>query len=164
MGVPFFLKRFSEWFVSQKWCQMEPHRASKNSQNLIKNELGTKSTKHVENVLNLTPLDLQETRFRMEVLSKITKTRGTDKIHEKSASELNKKRCLKTELKKPKKSQNRTPKWLQKGEGILGEMLIGAPLVVQTVFVMKKLAPSAPKVRPRTKNEPTYLKNEPKLI
>ena len=53
--------------------------ASKRSQNLIKNELETKSTKHVENVLNLIPLDLQETRFRMEWLSKITKTRGADK-------------------------------------------------------------------------------------
>ena len=39
----------------------------------------TKTTKHVENVLNLTPLDLQETRFRIEGLSKITKTRGADK-------------------------------------------------------------------------------------
>ena len=86
--------------------------AAKNSQNLIKNELGTKSTKHIENVLNLIPLDLQETRFRMEKLSKTTKIRGADKyekykkwcrneaeIHEKSASELNKKRCLKTKLK-----------------------------------------------------------------
>ena len=53
--------------------------ASKISQNLIKNELETKSTKHAENVLNLIPLDLQETRFRMEWLSKITKTRGADK-------------------------------------------------------------------------------------
>ena len=58
---------------------MEPQMASKRSQNLIKNELETKSTKHVENVLNLIPLDLQETRFRMEKLSKITKTRGADK-------------------------------------------------------------------------------------
>ena len=73
------MKRFSEWFFSQKWCQMEPQMASKNSQNLIKNELETKSTKHVENVLNLIPLDLQETRFRIEELSKITKTRGADK-------------------------------------------------------------------------------------
>ena len=53
--------------------------ASKISQSLIKNELETKSTKHVENVPNLIPLDLQETRFRMEGLSKITKTRGADK-------------------------------------------------------------------------------------
>ena len=52
--------------------------ASKRSQNLIKNELETKSTKHVENVLNLTPLDLQETRFRVEMLSKTNKTRGAD--------------------------------------------------------------------------------------
>ena len=89
--------------------------ASKRSQNLIKNELETKSTKHVENVLNLTPLDLQETRFRMEGCQKSlkpevrTNTKNTKKwcrneakIHEKSASELNKKRCLKTELKKRK--------------------------------------------------------------
>ena len=53
--------------------------ASKISQTLIKNELETKSTKNAENVLNLIPLDLQETRFRMEGLSKITKTRGADK-------------------------------------------------------------------------------------
>ena len=72
--------------------------ASKNLQNPIKNELETKSTKHVENVPNLIPLDLQETRFRMEELSKITKTEGADKykkyqkmcrneaqIHEQSA-------------------------------------------------------------------------------
>ena len=53
--------------------------ASKNQQNLMKNELETKSTKHAENVRNLRPLDLQETRFRIEALSKITKTRGADK-------------------------------------------------------------------------------------
>jgi len=58
---------------------MEPQMTSKRLQNPIKNELETKSTKHVEHVLNLTSLDLQETRFRMEWLSKITKTRGADK-------------------------------------------------------------------------------------
>ena len=58
---------------------MEPRMASKKSQNPMKNELETKSTKHVENVQNLTPLDLQETRFRMEELSKTTKARGADK-------------------------------------------------------------------------------------
>ena len=58
---------------------MEPKIASKMSRNLIKNELETKSTKNAENVLNLFPSDLQETRFRMEGLSKITKTRGADK-------------------------------------------------------------------------------------
>ena len=42
-----------------------------------------------------------------------------------------------------------TPQWDPKSEYILGEMPIGAPLVVQTVFVMKKLAPSAAKVLPR---------------
>ena len=79
LGGPLFLKRFSEGFFSQKWCQMEPKMASKRSRNLTKNELETKSTKNAENVLNLLPLDLQETRFRMEGLSKITKTRGADK-------------------------------------------------------------------------------------
>ena len=42
-----------------------------------------------------------------------------------------------------------TPKWLQKSDRILGEILPGAPLVVQTVFVIKKWAPSAAKVLPR---------------
>ena len=65
--------------VSQKRCHMEPQMASTNLQNPIKNKLETKSTKHVENVLNLTTLDLQGPRFRMEGLSKITKTRGADK-------------------------------------------------------------------------------------
>ena len=58
---------------------MELQIASKKSQNLIKNEPEPKSPKHVENVPNLRPSDLQETRFRMEWLSKITKTRGADK-------------------------------------------------------------------------------------
>ena len=53
--------------------------ASKRSYNLIKNKLETKSTKHIENVLNLIPLDLQETRVRMEWLSKITKIKGAEK-------------------------------------------------------------------------------------
>ena len=70
------MKRFSEGFFSEKWCQMELQMASKTSQNLIKIELETKATKHVKNVLNLIPLDLQETRFRMEGLSTITKIRG----------------------------------------------------------------------------------------
>ena len=73
------MKGFSEGFFSQKWFQMELQMASKMSQNLIKNELETKCTKNVENVFYLTPLDLQETRFRMERLSKITKTRSADK-------------------------------------------------------------------------------------
>ena len=118
---------------------MEPQMASKRLQNPIKNELETKSTKHVENVLNLKPLDLQETHFRMERLSKTTKARGADKskkntkkwcrneakIHEQSASELNKKRCLNTELKKPKKSQKMTSKWPQKMILFWGKCLLG---------------------------------------
>ena len=55
---------------------MEPQMAAKRSHNLIKNELETKSTKHVENVINLSPLDLQETGFRIERLQIITKTTG----------------------------------------------------------------------------------------
>ena len=60
--------------------------ASKRSQYLIKNELEPKSTKHIENVLNLIPLDLQETRFRMEWLPKITKTRSADKYKKESTN------------------------------------------------------------------------------
>ena len=40
------------------------------------------------------------------------------------------------------------PKWILKSEGIWGEMPFGAPLVAQTVFVIKKWAPSAAKVLP----------------
>ena len=57
------------------------HMASKRSQNPIKNELETKSTKHVEHVIIFTPLDLQEARCRMEALPKITKARGADKYN-----------------------------------------------------------------------------------
>ena len=39
---------FYEAISGKKWCQMEPQMASKNLQNLIKNQLETKSTKHVE--------------------------------------------------------------------------------------------------------------------
>ena len=46
-----------------------------------------------------------------------------------------------------------TSKWKPKSDGILGVLPIGAPLVVQTAFVIKKWAPSAPKVR--TKIEKT---------
>ena len=73
--------------------------ASKISQNLINNELETKSTKHAENVPNSIPLDLQETRFRMEWLSKITKTRGVDKYKQIS------KNCVEM---KPKSMENRS--------------------------------------------------------
>ena len=90
---------------------MDSQMVSKGSQNLRKTELESKSTTNVENKLNLTSLELQETRFRMEELSKITETRGADKykkhtkelcrnggkIHEKIGPELNKKRSLKTE-------------------------------------------------------------------
>ena len=59
--------------------QNGPRMPSKIKENLKKNRLGTKPTKHIENVLILEPSDLQETCFRMEGLQKITKTRGADK-------------------------------------------------------------------------------------
>ena len=43
-----------------------------------KTTLETKSTKHVEHVLNLISLDLQETRFRMDWFQKISKIRSAD--------------------------------------------------------------------------------------
>ena len=74
------MKRFSDCFLFFKnGAKQSLKMASKMSHNLIKNELETKSTKHVENVPNLIPLDLQETRFRMEWFPKITKTRCADK-------------------------------------------------------------------------------------
>ena len=48
--------------------------------------------------------------------------------------------------------------------GFGGEMPLGVPLVVQTVFVMKKITPSAPKVRPRTKNEPKMNPENPSNV
>ena len=63
--------------------------------------------------------------------------RNEVKIHEKSALELIKKRSLKTEPQKLKNTQKMTPKWIQKGATILGEIPLGAPLVAQTVFVIK---------------------------
>ena len=82
--------------------------ASKRSQNLIKNELETKSTKHVEHVLILISLELQETRFRMEGLSKITKTRGADK------SKQIQKNCVEMKPKSMKnRPQNSTKKMLK---------------------------------------------------
>ena len=77
---------------------MEPQMASKIKENLNKNKLETKPTKHVENLLKLIPLDLQETRFRMKELSKITKTRGADKYKQIS------KTCVEM---KPKSMKNR---------------------------------------------------------
>ena len=103
VGGLLFFERFPVPFFSGKWCQMEPQMASKTSQNLIKIELETKATKHVKNVLNLIPLDLQETRFRMEGLSKITKTRGADK------SKTMPKYCVEMKLKSMKnRPQNST--------------------------------------------------------
>ena len=97
VGGPPFLKRFSEGLFSQKWCQMEPKMASKRSQNLIKNKLETKSTKHVGNVPNLRPSDLQETRFRMERLSKSIEP-------EVQTNPKNTKKCVEI---KPKSMKNR---------------------------------------------------------
>ena len=67
----------------------------------------------------------------------------------KQSRNATKKRCLKPEAQKSKSTPKMTPKWIQKSDRILGEMLLDAPLVVQTVFVSKKWAPSAPKVLPR---------------
>ena len=69
-------------------------------------------------------------------------------MYDKSVPEHNKKRCLKTEPHKSKNIPKMIPKWVSKSEGILGEMPLGAPLVAQTVFVIKKWAPCAPKVLP----------------
>ena len=61
-----------------------------------------------------------------------------------------------------------TPKWDPKSEYISREIPLGQPLVVQTVFVIKKWAPSAAKVLPMTekgtKNDtkkPPESENEP---
>ena len=75
--------------------------------------------------------------------------RNKAKIHEKSVPELNKKRCLTTEPHKSKNTPKTTSKSDPKNEYILGEILLGAPLVAQAAFVIKKWAPSAAEVLPR---------------
>ena len=80
--------------------------------------------------------------------------RNAANIHEKSIPERNKKRGLKTESRKSKNTKKMPQKWDPQTEYIFGEIPLGAPLVVQAVSVMKKLAPSAPKARPRTKHKP----------
>ena len=77
--------------------------ASKIKESLKKNKLGTKSTKHLENVLILKLSDLQKTCFRMEVLPKITKTRGADKYENIQKNDVGmKQKCMK------KRSRNST--------------------------------------------------------
>ena len=93
-------------------CQTEPKNGFKNVTKSFKKKttLETKSTKPFENRLSLTPSDLQETCFRMENCQKSLKTgvwtsvkhikkscRNKAKMHEKSAPELNKKRCFNTD-------------------------------------------------------------------
>ena len=77
--------------------------ASKIKENLKKNKLGTKSTKHLENVIILQLSDLQKTCFRMEGLPKITKTRGADKYENIQKNDVGmKQKCMK------KRSRNST--------------------------------------------------------
>jgi hypothetical protein len=96
--------------------------------------------------------------------------RNEAQIHEKSAPELNKKRCLKTDAKKSKNTQNMTPKSVPKDEVISGVAPLGAPLVALTAFGHQKLAPSAAQVLPMieksTKNdtkEPPNYEKEPEV-
>ena len=70
----------------------------------MKNELETKSRKHVENVLNLPPLDLQGTRFRIEELPKITEARGADKYQKIS------KKCVQMEQQSMKSRSQKSTK------------------------------------------------------
>ena len=71
--------------------------------------------------------------------------RNEAKIHEKSASELNKKRCLKTELKKTRKSQKMTPKWLKKMCGFWGKCLLGRLWWSKPFLWWKSWPPALPK-------------------
>ena len=70
------------------------------------------------------------------------------------------KTMLKNRAQKTEKITKTDPKMAPEKWLYFGGNPTGAPLVVQTVFVMKKFAPNAPKVRPRTTNGPTYLKNK----
>ena len=88
--------------------------------------------------------------------------RNEANIHEKSAPELNKKRCLKTDAKKSKNTQKMTPKSIPKDDFISGVAPLGAPLVALTAFGHEKLPPKAPKVPPMIeKSTKNYLKELP---
>ena len=149
-----------------------------------KNELETKSTKHVENMQNLIPLDLQETRFRIEELPKITKARGADKYnkYQKMVSKWSQhpwkigpwtqqKTKLKNRASKIKKYSKHDSQWVSESEGILGEMPLGALLVAQTDFCDQNVGPqrsqSAPNDREMNekwhKRTPRVWKRTPKV-
>ena len=66
----------------------------------------------------------------------------------KNQSQNSIKTMLKNRPIKNNKYSRMPPKWDQESDFILGEIPLGAPLVVQTVFVIKKWAPSAAKVLP----------------
>ena len=55
---------------------------------------------------------------------------------------------------KTKNTPKMTPKWIHKSERILREIPLGAPLVVQTAFVMKIWIPALPKCAQGSTNEP----------
>ena len=71
------------------------------------------------------------------------------------------KRCLKTAPHKSKNNLKMTLKWVSKSERILEEMPLGAPLVVQTVFVIKKWASSAAKCSQGSNNDPKITQKGP---
>ena len=72
--------------------------------------------------------------------------RNEAKIHDKSVTELKKKRSFKTEPQKSKNTPKMTSKLNPKSDFIWGVLPLVAPLVAQTGFVIKKWAPSASKV------------------
>ena len=95
---------------------------------------------------------MQETRFRMEELPKITKIRSADKYKQILNSSVEMKpESMKNQFRNPQQKKmlkNSAPtikkyfkhdfKMGPKSENILGEMPLGALLVAQTAFVIKK--------------------------
>ena len=73
--------------------------------------------------------------------------RNESTIHDKSVPEL-KKTMLKNKAPKIKKYSKNESQMGPQNEEISGEMPLVAPLVAQTVFVIKKWAPSAAEVLP----------------
>ena len=123
------------------------------------------------------PSDLWKTSFQMEVLQNVTKINSTDKcnkcqkmcqnttqIHEKLTPEINKKWCLKTNLKKQKLPKKWLPNRSPKNKGISRVAPLGAPLVAQTAFVPQKWAPALPKYFQWSKNEPSMTPKSPLIV
>ena len=108
LGSPIFETIFGAFFFSENGAKWSPGWLQKCNKICKTTILETKPTKHVENMLNLISSYLQETRFRIERLPRITKTRGADKYKKRLM------KCIEMQLKFIKKQFRTQPKTMLK--------------------------------------------------